>query len=434
MEEILYGGAAGGGKTDALLMGALQYVHVPGYNALVLMRTFADLSLPKAGMDRAMEWLSGTDARPVEGGKAWHFPSGATLTFGYLQSAGDEQRYRTAEFSYIAFDELTRFPEQAYRFLFTRLRPMEGGPLSRVPMRMRCATNPGGKYGEWVKGRFVPDEYLRQKGEGRFGRVWWTRDEDGTRLLVPARLKDNPTIDEARYRRMLAKLLPVERAQQEDGDWAAHADGHFKRVWFRSFRDIGDAYLLHPGGEVVRKAECYVVCAGDFAGGESESADYTCYVFAAVTPAGQVLILDVVRERIAVEHVVGRLAEACLLWRPLWCALEDGFLQSAYIREAGRTFGVPQVRRMDPGRVGSKLVRATPAVLAAENGKLYLPEERRPWLEAFLAELCSFTGDDTRDAHDDQVDALAWLVIALDRMGGAAHGEPLLAFGRRRGQ
>src|SRR5688572_25485242 len=73
--EALYGGAAGGGKSSALLMAALQHVHVPGYAALLLRRTYADLSLPGALMDRAREWLMNTDARWNAQTKTWHFPS-----------------------------------------------------------------------------------------------------------------------------------------------------------------------------------------------------------------------------------------------------------------------------------------------------------------------------------------------------------------------
>ncbi len=421
IEEVLYGGAAGGGKTDALLMAALQYVHVEGYAALILMKTFADLSLPKAGMSRATEWLAGSGARPAEGGKSWRFPSGATLHFGYLDNLGDEQRYRTAEFQYIAFDELTRFPEQPYRFLFSRLRKPREGMLPTVPLRMRAATNPGGKHGEWVRRRFVPDEYLKLKGDSRFERCWW---KDG-RLFVPARIRDNPTLDEAEYRRMLSRLLPVERAQQEDGDWSAHEGGHFQAEWFREYRDNTDSWYLPP--EVVLKRDCQIIVAVDPAGGTSESADYTAMVVGAITPRRQVLIVDVLRERIAVEEIVPRLADLCLRWRPDFVVIEVGFQQSAYVREAHRTFGIPTVQGIDPGGK-SKLVRATPAILKAKGGEIWLPE-RAGWLEDYLSELCAFTGDDTLDAHDDQVDATAHLVAAMDQFH-VGDDAPAL-FGRR---
>src|SRR5688572_3833424 len=60
--EALYGGAAGGGKSDAMLMAALQYVHVPSYSAIIMRRTFAELSLEGALLSRAHQWLGHTDA------------------------------------------------------------------------------------------------------------------------------------------------------------------------------------------------------------------------------------------------------------------------------------------------------------------------------------------------------------------------------------
>ncbi len=81
-QEVFFGGAAGGGKSDALLMAALQYVDAPKYAAILFRRTYADLSLPGALMDRAHEWLDGTDAVWNEQTKTWRFPSGATLSFG----------------------------------------------------------------------------------------------------------------------------------------------------------------------------------------------------------------------------------------------------------------------------------------------------------------------------------------------------------------
>src|SRR5262249_36030776 len=83
--EVFYGGSCGGGKSSWLLMEALKYVQVPGYCALLLRRTLTDLALPGALMDRAHQWLDGTAARWSEKGKTWYFPSGATLTFGFLE-------------------------------------------------------------------------------------------------------------------------------------------------------------------------------------------------------------------------------------------------------------------------------------------------------------------------------------------------------------
>ena len=167
-QEALYGGAAGGGKSDALLMAALQYVDVPGYAAILFRRTYADLSLPGAIMTRSHEWLSRTDAKWNENRKQWRFPSGATLTFAYMDTEKDRYRYQGSDYQYIGFDEVTQFKEEDYRYLFSRLRRPKAptgdsehdeqmrrivGGLSRVPLRMRAATNPAGDGPLWVRGR-----------------------------------------------------------------------------------------------------------------------------------------------------------------------------------------------------------------------------------------------------------------------------------------
>jgi len=196
-EEALFGGAAGGGKSDALLMAALQFVHVPGYSALVLRRTFADLALAGSIMDRAHEWLRGTDATWNERDKRWTFPSGAKLTFGYLETDADRYRYQGAEFQFVALDELTQFSEVAYTYLHSRLRRLKG---SDVPVRMRAATNPGGIGHAWVKSRFVSPP-------------------SAERPFVRSLIEDNPHLDQDAYRKQLSKLDKVTRDQLEHGLW-----------------------------------------------------------------------------------------------------------------------------------------------------------------------------------------------------------------------
>src|SRR5664279_1348380 len=114
--EVLFGGSAGPGKSDALLMAALQYVDVPGYSALLLRKTFADLILNDAIMDRLSKWLVGTSATKHDGGRYWTFPSGARIQFGYLNNRNDKYRYQSAQFQFIAFDELTQFEQDDYDY------------------------------------------------------------------------------------------------------------------------------------------------------------------------------------------------------------------------------------------------------------------------------------------------------------------------------
>lgn len=200
--EVFYGGAAGGGKSDWLLMGALEYVDVPGYAAIIFRKTFTDLALPGAIMSRSHEWLRSTDAH-WNAQKQWVFPSGAVLQFAFMDRASDELRYQSAEFQFVGFDELTQFPEDQYTYLFSRLRRPEEGPLSRVPLRQCAASNPGGVGHGWVKARFPI-----KPGETK-----------GRRVFIPAKMDDNPHLDVIGYRASLSKLGETLQRQLEDGDW-----------------------------------------------------------------------------------------------------------------------------------------------------------------------------------------------------------------------
>jgi phage terminase large subunit-like protein len=194
--DALYGGAAGGGKSDAILMACLQFASVPGYSALIVRATLADLKLPGALIDRSHDWLTGTGARWNAQEHRWRFPSGATLQFGYCDNDQGVRRYQSSEFAAIAVDEASQLTEFELRFLFSRLRRPVDLP---VPLRYRLASNPGGPGHEFIRSRYL------QAPQGR--------------VFVPARLDDNPHLDREQYRESLAQLDPVTRAQLEEGDW-----------------------------------------------------------------------------------------------------------------------------------------------------------------------------------------------------------------------
>jgi predicted phage terminase large subunit-like protein len=207
-EEAFYGGAAGGGKSQVLLDGALQYVDQPGYAALILRRTVTDLKLPGALLDRAHQHLGGTDARWVHSLNGFLFPSGAKLVFGYLENENDKHRYASSEFQYVAFDELTQFSDTQYKFLFSRLRKLTG---VTIPLRMRAASNPGGVGHLWVKQHFKLDpKDKRTAADPPF---------------LPARLEDNPFIDRESYIKSLSHLDPITLRRLLNGDWTATDGG-----------------------------------------------------------------------------------------------------------------------------------------------------------------------------------------------------------------
>lgn len=183
--EAFFGGAAGGGKSDTLLMAALEYVHQPNYAALILRRDFARLSLPGSIMDRAKSWLFKFSDQGVtwnEQRKMFRFPNGASLQFGYIDSLDDRFRYASSEFQFIGWDELTEFPlptagdngQQAdgnpYLFMFSRLRKTRDNP---IPLRVRSASNPGGEGHAFVKHRFIPQEAEIDMWNGCPKDIYW---------------------------------------------------------------------------------------------------------------------------------------------------------------------------------------------------------------------------------------------------------------------
>ena len=111
--EVLFGGSAGGGKSSALLMAALQYVDIPGYSAIMFRRTYSDLALPGALMDRFKDWMAEyPDVTWNNNSYTATFPSGARVTFGYLNNVNDKLRYKGSEFQFcVAGDTLIKMAD-----------------------------------------------------------------------------------------------------------------------------------------------------------------------------------------------------------------------------------------------------------------------------------------------------------------------------------
>lgn len=379
--EALYGGAAGGGKSTALLLCALQYVDFSDYNAIILRKSYSDLSLPGALMDIAYRWLYPTDAKWNASARTWTFPSGAKLSFGYLADKQDKYRYQSSEFQFIAFDELTQFHEEDYLYLFSRLRKKND---SKIPLRMRTASNPGGIGHGWVKARFIQDRHP-------------------DRVYLPARIVDNPYLDES-YRQSLEQLSYVVRQQYLYGDWDIAAEGNlFRREWWT---------LLESPPIVKRQIRAWDL-ASTAVSLESSDPDYSVGVLLAEAFDGSLIILDVVRFRANPAATIQRVQSIAAkdgVSIPILIEQEVGSAGKLLIEHLRQNvLRNYQVHGIRP--TGSKVVRAQAVSAACESGQLACL--LRSWTDEFLHELSLFPNG----AHDDCVDALSHAYHYLDRTG-----------------
>ena len=206
-KDVLYGGAAGGGKSYAMLVDPLRYAHKKAHRALILRRSMPEL---REMIDKSRELypqaFPGAKFKEVE--KLWNFPSGAKVEFGFLERDADVYRYQGQAYSWIGFDEITHLPtEFSWNYLASRLRTTD----PEIQTYLRCTANPGGVGSHWVKQRYIEPQEHNKSFEGKDGL---------TRKFIPAKLADNPYLDaDGVYEQMLKSLPPTQRQQLLEGNW-----------------------------------------------------------------------------------------------------------------------------------------------------------------------------------------------------------------------
>lgn len=449
---------------------------IPGYAAILLRKTYADLSLPGALLDRANLWLSKTEAIKRDGGIRWDFPGGGTIQFGYLDNPKDRFRYMSAEFQFVAFDEVSQIPEESYSYMFSRLRRPSNicrncdgrgwtyrrratckecsgtgqNLLASVPLRMRSATNPGGEYGEWVKHAFITKKYLEADEEFQFSRVW-AKEGDCTicngvgkievdaemidcyicgtrgkvrRYFVPARLKDNPSVDQIAYKQSLSKLSDQERAQLEHGRWDLVTEGTlFKSSWLRSYRWRGEHLetVTNSGSHLFDSTCLWFFTTADTASSAKTTADYTVICTWAVLPNWSICLVDVIRKRMEIPYIVPEIAGAMNKWWSRFLIIEEassgiGIIQQArhdnehsqFVQENGKTRISLDYGKLIPFKPhgSDKVHRAQDALSRMRAENIFFPEKRTDTIVDCINEMLLFDGVGG-SANDDFVDNLS---------------------------
>ena len=414
----IYGGAAGGGKSWALLAEPLRYVDNAGFGGVIFRRTTVQVRNEGGLWDESMRLYPALGARPKSQALEWAFPSGAAISFAHLENEGSVLNYQGAQIAYLGFDELTHFSERQFWYMLSRNRSTSG-----VKPYVRATTNPDAD--SWVArlidwwidpatGFAIPARAGVLRWFARIGgRLVWADSAEAltaahpsarpkSLTFIPASLADNRILEAADpdYRANLEALPPVERERLLAGNWKVRAAARalFRREWFA----VVDA--VPAGGRVVR--------AYDLAATEAKSLgddpDWTASVRVRRVPdpadarAG-VFYVEVARRLRGTPAAV----EAMILNT----ASQDGAQVAIRLPQdpgqAGKAQAATYLRKLAGYHVkaatvtGDKVSRAGPASAQAEAGNIRLL--RGDWNDDFLDELEAFpTG-----RHDDWVDALA---------------------------
>lgn len=229
-DEVLYGGARGGGKTDAGQAWLTYDIENPRYRALVIRRNADDL---RDWIDRARRMYLPTKAEfsgsPVE----IKFPSGAIIRTGHLKDENAYSKYQGHEYQKILIEELTHIPRESdYEKLLGSCR----STVPDIAPQVFATTNPDGPGYEWVKERWhIPDEPKEN--------VLTTLEDGRQRVFIPARVEDNPVLMESDpgYVKYLESMKDEDlRKAWREGSWAGvQVQGAYYREQINQARKDG---------------------------------------------------------------------------------------------------------------------------------------------------------------------------------------------------
>ena len=410
---VIYGGAAGGGKTYALLMECLRWIHVKGFSAVIFRKTSTQVRNPGGLWDTSTKLYSlhGINGVPRESSLEWFFPAGSKIKFGHLDHDNDKFNWQGAQIPLLGFDELTHFSWSQFMYMFSRNRSVSG-----VPSYIRATTNPDPD--SWVRNmiRWWIDEETGYAIPERSGRIKWfvvendkiiwgdSKEEllaqDPERLpksfsFVASTIYDNKILlaSDPGYLASLKALSRFEREQLLMGNWNVRptAGMFFQRHTF----EVVDAI---PAG--TRKVRYWDRAATKKT--ETNDPDYTVGLKLEKDKDNILYITDLVRLQntpLGVQNAIKNTAKQDGPSVRIGIEQDPG---QAGVSEADYLIRLLQGLNAKTYKASKdKITRALPASAQAEAGNIKVL--RAAWNEDLFRELENFPDG----AHDDIVDALS---------------------------
>lgn len=428
---VIYGGAASGGKTFALLLDPLRHHQKPGYNAVIFRRTYSQVTQQGGIWDATFNIYPHFGGKPNESDLVWTFPpANAQIGFAHLQHDKNQYDYQGAELDYLGWDEVTHQNEAPFWYLTSRCRSRIGlrtkvfatcnpDPDHFIKPLISWWLDPAGQFPDPAKAGivryFVRDPYT--------GQIIW-HDTDHSLFMrltgqyiaedpnfkptsltfIPASLDDNPQADPA-YKSKLLSLPMIERQRLLYGDWKikASAGTLFKSEWFqfsdRLPKDI-KSYCRYWDRAATEKTA-------------KNDPDYTAGVLMARTANGTHWIIDVKQFRGSPLEVENQIFATANTDRELYGRVEVGIEQdpgqagkfeASYYSRVLSGFNV----RLYPAKQ-SKIKRAEPFSAQCEAGNVFLL--RSNWNHTLIHELEQFPDGN----HDDIVDSCSGAFSALQK-------------------
>lgn len=443
-EIVLYGGAAGCGKSEALLMWLAEPVGkgIHDYSAIIFRRTYKQLEKSNDSLEakayRIYPALGGVYNKTK---RQWRFPGGEIIELGALEREISVLDHQGPSYHRIAFDELTHFTLSQFDFLKTRVRRRAGCPIT---LGIRGSANPGGPGHGWVKAMFISDEALRALRElpprapTPQGLTFW---KDGV-AFVPAKAADNPHLDLEDYEARLSGVVdPVMRARMMNGDWDVAEGLQISEDWLRFYGTRGEhlcpvqiadriplpAAIDSRGLDRFATIDTAGTSADKAKEARGKAASWSVVAVWDYWRQGDLLFLrHVWRKRVDWSALKSGVSDELKAWNVRKALVENAHIGSTLATELKNVcqwelIG-PTIPGMNDTGEKAKLSRAMASgfLTRLEAGRLLLPEDRTPWLIAYIDELLAWAG--LEDDPADQIDVSSYAAYKCRKQTAAWGG------------